>query len=176
MRRLFLLSLMLVVGGTGVTYGARQGNFGLGAQLGNPTGITGKYWLNSNNAIDVTIGLNLLGTSSYGAYGSAWSGSLQMGHLWHFPDLFNTRSGSLLPYIGVGGGLTIVSVSVGGFGYEYEESAFGFYGRIPAGLEYINKSVGFYGELDPVLSVISTSVGSFSGFGLGGGLGVRFYF
>jgi hypothetical protein len=44
-------------------------------------------------------------------------------------------------------------------------------GRIPVGIEYIYDPISFYGQLDPLVHLYPGL-----NFGLGGGLGFRFYF
>jgi hypothetical protein len=151
MKRVLVLSVILMVGILGVAQ-AGHGNVGIGIQLGEPTGITAKFWLDRSSAIDATIGWNFI---------SEWI-ALQGGYLYHFPLI--VRSGNLYAYVGVGARLDAWS-SAGG------DDNFRFAGRIPVGIEYIYNPISFYGELDPLVRLYPTL-----NFDLGGGLGFRFYF
>ena len=54
MRRIFLLALGLVLFHSGSVQ-ADHGTFGLGAVIGDPTAITGKYWLDHEHALDMGL-------------------------------------------------------------------------------------------------------------------------
>ena len=52
-----LLGLALLLGGGRPAQAQWKGHdFGLGLRVGDPTAVSGKYWLNANNAIQVDIG------------------------------------------------------------------------------------------------------------------------
>jgi hypothetical protein len=151
MKRALVLSVILMVGIVGVAQ-AGHGNVGIGIQLGEPTGLTGKFWIGSVDALDLTIGWNFI---------SEWI-AVQGGYLYHFPLI--VRTGDLYAYVGAGARLDAWS-SVGG------DDNFRLAGRIPVGIEYIYHPISFYGELDPLVRLYPAL-----DFDLGGGLGFRFYF
>jgi hypothetical protein len=69
--------------------------FGLGLELGNIEGLTGKLWLGDSNAIDFGIGY----LYDFGPHGL----NIYMDYLWH-PFSITSQSAFELPfYIGVGG-------------------------------------------------------------------------
>ena len=72
--------------------------FGLGLELGEPTGVTGKLFLTPDNALDFGIG------DLYRNYYIAGSGiHLYMDYLWH-PFVLTKAEAFYLPfYVGVGG-------------------------------------------------------------------------
>jgi hypothetical protein len=72
---------------------AQSENFGLGAIIGKPTGISGKYWLNNENAIDVALGYSFENNSSI---------NIHADYLWHIYNVFDTQI-TLPLYYGVGG-------------------------------------------------------------------------
>jgi len=159
MKRILILAIVLMIGMVGIAQ-ASHGNVGLGIQLGEPTGITAKFWLNRTNAIDATVGWNLISDKF----------TIQAGYLWHFPLSAGLPKGSLAAYVGVGGLLG------GGYYHPYHphypyEAYILLAGRIPLGLEYIYDPISFYAELDPLI-ILFPAVGP----GLGGGIGFRFYF
>lgn len=160
MKRILILAFaaLLILPGAAQAAHASHGNVGIGLQLGEPTGITGKFWLGGNNAVDVTIGWNIISDRF----------TVQAGYLWHFP--LDVTTGSLAAYVGVGG-------LFGGGNYRpnhpnYPDEAYVLLaGRVPLGLEYIYNPVSFYAELDPLLELLPGP-----GLGIGGGIGFRFYF
>ncbi|PKL81930.1 MAG: hypothetical protein CVV24_12720 [Ignavibacteriae bacterium HGW-Ignavibacteriae-3] len=67
--------------------------FGLGVSLGEPTGLNGKYWLNSSNALDFGLAYSFVHTKS--------TYSLHADYLFHNSELI--KSSRRLPiYYGVG--------------------------------------------------------------------------
>ena len=127
--------------------------FGIGVIAGEPTGITGKYMLNENNAIDAGVGWKTSGDSEFHIYAD---------YLFHIHDLIKVSKGALPVY--VGGGLRYVD-------RDEKDNKFGI--RIPVGLEYLfeNVSLGAFAELVPVLNLSPDT-----DFDLEGGVGIRFYF
>lgn len=70
--------------------------FGLGLELGEPTGITGKYFLQSDRALDFGLG------EIYNYYDYRGL-HLYMDYLWHPVSLASTDAFELPLYIGLGG-------------------------------------------------------------------------
>ena len=70
--------------------------FGLGLELGAPAGLTGKYFLSSDRALDFGIGYipNYFDRSGLHLYGD---------YLWHPVSLVSTEDFELPLYVGVGG-------------------------------------------------------------------------
>ena len=68
---------------------AESGNFGLGLMLGEPSGLTGKYWLSDTHAVDGALSF------SFGNYTALLSD-----FLWHAPRAFDNPQ--FVPYFGVG--------------------------------------------------------------------------
>ena len=44
---------------------AQESGFGIGIMLGEPTGISGKYWVEDNSAIDFGIAYSLFNSNNY---------------------------------------------------------------------------------------------------------------
>lgn len=152
MKKAVIVSTVLLLG-AGVAVQAGHGSVGLGIQVGEPTGLTAKFWLDRSSAIDVTMGWNII---------HDWA-VIQAGYLYHFP--LSVQSGNLYAYVGAGG---LMGVWDGG-----PDDNGGLYlaGRIPLGLEFIYDPISFYAELDPLIELIPAT-----DFDIGGGLGFRFYF
>ncbi len=71
---------------------SKAGDFGLGLILGNPTGFSGKYWLNNKNAVDGALGWHL-GDQSVQIHGD---------YLWHTFDVIKKSSFKFDLYYGIG--------------------------------------------------------------------------
>ncbi len=129
---------------------------GLGLMLGEPTGISGKLWLDPVHAVDFALG-------SFGYYvGSPYNGvNVHADYLWHYYGIFGGRGSEAyrrLPlYVGAGG----VFSSPGLAGV-----------RGVMGITYIfDAPFDVFLEVAPTL-VIAPGVGMGTDEGLGG----RFYF
>ncbi len=60
MNRITLLSLIMLVSSTFLF--SQSSGIGVGLMIGEPNGLSGKYWINETNAIDFGIGAGLFGT------------------------------------------------------------------------------------------------------------------
>jgi hypothetical protein len=141
--------------------------FGLGFELGDPTGFVGKYWVSKTNALDFGIGF----------WGYAWgycnkdnpcnagyqNYSFHLDYLWQSNLVKSTVQ--LDWHIGAGARAIVWN---GGAGHS--NAAIG--GRMPVGLDlmFTNPSfVEIFFEIAPALYVPF-------GFNIEAGLGARFYF
>jgi hypothetical protein len=128
-----------------------SGDFGLGVILGEPTGISAKYYTGGSNAL---------------AFGAAWSFGrnanmhLHADYLIHRFDLIEVEKGRLPLYYGIGGRVRFADKSTVGI-------------RIPIGLSYYfqNDPLEIFFEVVPILDL--TPATNFSG---NGGIGLRYYF
>ena len=127
--------------------------FGIGVIAGKPTGITGKYMINNNSAIDAGVGWKTSGNNKLHIYGD---------YLYHLYDLIEVKKGKLPLYIG--GGVRFID-------RENKDDKFGI--RIPVGIEYLfdNMPLGAFLELVPVLNLTPDT-----DFDLEVGIGIRFFF
>ena len=153
MRNAILSILLLVIGVIPVQAQLKQREFPLyeiGVLLGEPTGLSGKMWFDSRNAVQAA---------------AAWSFTdegrieLQGSYLFHFLQIV-LEQGDLPVYFGFGAALRING-----------DSYFG--ARIPIGLEYILPSgmLSIFVEGAPVTELIPDVEVEASG-----GLGLRFVF
>jgi len=86
---LFFTSTVQAQGGAGHP-------FGFGMMLGDPTGITGKYWFDSISALDFALG--------YDSFPHHWDGvTLQADYLYHAYKFQVRAPFRLLFYLGAGG-------------------------------------------------------------------------
>ncbi len=109
MRRvLIFLTLVIVLVGNLYSQGPRGKSFGFGIILGEPTGLTGKLWLNRENAIDFSVG-------------SSYFGALRFtgDYLWHF-DSFDSQVVKLY----AGPGLAIGTGESGGWIYKKKDDEY----------------------------------------------------
>jgi hypothetical protein len=130
---------------------AQDHGFGMGLILGEPTGLSAKLWTSGDNAFD---------------FAAAWSFKgdghllLQADYVWHFFNLMPVSSGKLPLYIGIGGRVILA-----------DDPRFGV--RIPIGIDYLfaDAPIDVFLELVPILDLSPET-----DFGVGGGLGIRYWF
>jgi hypothetical protein len=163
-----LMGAVRTASATEVGYGRK---FGLGIVLGDPTGLSAKYWVGPTNSLD--FGLGFYG---YGFYDRCWdnrpcnragynSGSFNMDYLWQ-SNLVRGQA-QLDWHIGAGG--RIVWYGDCGSGPCADLKA-----RMPLGLDLMFANPSFlevFFEIAPALYVFPRVVADIEG-----GLGVRFYF
>lgn len=147
-RHLFILCLALLFC-AGFAEAQNRG-FGIGIILGEPTGLSGKYWTSNKTAIDG---------------GLAWSfgrgGSLHIhgDYLWHVFDVFKTKE--MIPlYFGLGGRIRFANTARLGI-------------RIVGGIDYMVQTVPLdvFLELAPIMDLAPATELRFNG-----GIGARFFF
>lgn len=103
MKKIFLLFfIVLIFSSALLAQPARRNDFGFGIKLGDPTGVTLKFWTNRENAFVVDVGASYFGSPRIG-----------VDYLWHF-DAFNSSVADL--YAGMGG---VIGIGEGkGFWYK----------------------------------------------------------
>jgi len=143
----FLFALAAPAKATTSRVGSAQ-DLGLGLQLGQPMGVTGKYWLSSTLAVDGFMGYHF--NNNFDTHADV---------LWHSFSSFNVSSGRLPFYIGIGGRV------LGG-----NDSQFGL--RIPIGVSYLfpSQPLEAYAEIAPIVEV-APSIGA----DIDGAVGIRLY-
>ena len=151
MFRLLVWTLMLLAI-PGFAFAA-GGPFGLGIIAGEPTGLSGKFFVSEKNAIEGAV---------------AWSLSedndlhIQVDYLYHWYDVISVKKGRLPLFAGVGGQVVF---------RENRDDKVGI--RIPVGLTYLFDGAPFdtFVELVPVLELTPDT-----DFALQGAIGGRYYF
>src|SRR5258706_1942017 len=107
-------------------------DLGIGTELGQPMGVTAKYWLNSTLAVD-------------GAMGYHFNGNFDMHSdiLWHSFSSFDVSNGRLPFYLGAGGRVLLGN-----------DSQFGL--RLPLGVSYLssNQPLEIFAEIAPVIKLV----------------------
>lgn len=142
----FLCSLISIVN-------AQERGLGVGVMLGDPSGLTAKYWTSDSNALDLGIGYSFVGIGS--------GLSIHLDYLYHTSDLF--QSGSTFPIYY-------------GFGIRFrfpqdEETVFGVRGVVGILWYPENLPVDLFLETAPSFRLLPDAAIDFS-FGVGG----RYYF
>jgi hypothetical protein len=128
------------------------GSWELGVILGEPTGLSAKYWMSGTNALD---------------FGAAWSFEedgnfhLHCDYLYHNYDIFKVDQGELPLYFGIGGRVR----------FEGDDSRIGL--RLVLGLEYLVDAypMSVFFEVAPIVDFAPETEAS-----LNGGLGIRYVF
>lgn len=127
-------------------------NFGVGLMIGEPTGISLKYWHSQKNAL---------------AGGAAWSlGQYEAVHLhadylWHNYSVFDDIDNGRLPvYYGIGGRIV----------FAENDAVLG--ARVPVGLNYRfeESPLDLFLEVAPTLNLVPDT-----DFDINGALGIRIY-
>lgn len=147
--------ILLVFGLLGGHAVAGDKGFGVGVILGEPLGLSGKFWLTETIAID-------------GA--AAWSFADDEGvqfHadvLYHKFDLFKVKEGKLPIYFGVGARIKFAVD-------DDDDNRFGI--RVPVGIDYIfaKAPLDIFFELVPVLDLAPSTK-----FRFNGAVGIRYFF
>lgn len=140
--------------------------FGLGLQLGSPTGISGKIYLGGRrNAIDFTAGSGAYGAGYY--WGNGFYG--QVAYHWHVQEL-TSGNGVAIPFrVGVGAFLTTGGAYAyygwGRAGYNNVVGA-----RVPFGLDFDLEEAPVQFWIEAAIDV------TLYGIGYDGGIGARYYF
>lgn len=168
----FAAAVLLVVAvrtaeATEVGYGRK---FGLGVALGDPTGLSAKYWVGPTNSLDFGLGFYGYGFRNRCPDGNlcdrwnANAGSFNMDYLWQ-SNLVRGQA-QLDWHIGAGGRIIWFTGCNG--------DCFDLKARMPLGLDLMFNNPGFieiFMEIAPALYIVP---GIFAD--IEGGFGVRFYF
>ncbi len=145
-KKIFGIILLLI----SINLTAHKG-LGLGIAVGDPTGITAKYWTSRNTAICGTMGWSFRGEGYLHINGD---------FIYHYPKLLEVEKGELPLYLGLGGRLAFKN-----------ETEIGI--RFPVGLVYLFPDAPFdaFFELSPYLNLYPRT-----DMFLSASLGARFFF
>lgn len=153
MKRWMIVAALL--GGSGSGALAVGGPFGLGVILGEPTGISAKYWMDGGRqyAVDAGAAWSLSGDNKLHLHGD---------YLFHQYGLLKVEKGKLPVYFGVGGRV------------EFRDNRDDEVGiRIPVGLDYLfdGAPLELFVEVVPIVDLAPDTELDFNG-----GVGIRFFF
>jgi hypothetical protein len=142
--------------------------FGLGLELGAPTGINGKYFLSPDRALDFGVGdvYNYFNRSGLHIYAD---------FLWHPVSLVSTPDFELPFYIGIGGRFWSFDNDRGD-GTVDSASAIGF--RVPLGVsfDFNNVPLDIFVQIVPVLDFFSGYQAHSVYLDIDASIGVRYWF
>ncbi|MBP9128267.1 MAG: hypothetical protein KBG07_05800 [Elusimicrobia bacterium] len=149
------LVLVLGIAGIGRTASPQPGearDFGVGVILGDPTGLSAKYWLTHKRAVDMALAWDLSGSDD--------RLEIHADHLWHFDLDISRMQGRLPLYVGLGGRVLT--------GHDARVGV-----RVPLGISYMfpRIPIELFGEITPLLDFTPDTDTS-----VNGGAGIRFYF
>ena len=132
---------------------AQQKDFGLGVVLGEPTGISAKFWLTPGTALDFGLGYSF--TSSNSLF------DFYVDYVFHNSDMIHSEE-NFVVYYGPGARLKIK---------ESTDSRLGIRGVI--GILWIPHNTNFdvFVEVAPILDIIPATE-----FDFAGGIGGRYFF
>jgi len=159
MRLSIIVMFVLIVALSSLSSQARSqialvdaGDMEVGILLGEPTGLSGKYWVTGNTAVDLGVAWS---------FGEGGNFHLHGDYLFHNFDFFDVDSGSLPIYVGIGGRVRL----------EDDDSRVGL--RVAIGLEYILESnpFSFFFEVAPIVDFLPETEAD-----VNGGIGVRYIF
>ena len=130
------------------------GKLGLGIILGEPTGLSAKYWLNETLALDGAAGWSTHDDSDFYAHSDL---------LVHSFDLIPVPKGRLPVYIGGGAFVRVRDAQ--------HDNQVGV--RVPVGISYMfeNAPVDIFAEVAPGMDVSPSTRVDFTG-----GIGIRYWF
>lgn len=89
---IFIVSIIIIL--SSIKSYSQEKGFGLGVIIGEPTGLSAKYWLSETNALDFGLAYSFVHDKS--------AVSLHSDYLFHLPHLFKTEL-NLPFYYGFGG-------------------------------------------------------------------------
>ena len=146
------LTFSILIALSAASFGrAQDRGVGLGVIIGEPTGLSAKFWTSSRNAIDVAMAYSFRRKGYFHVHAD---------YLWHFPNVIQSTERFPL-YAGIGGRLAAGRGS-GIFGV-----------RIAGGIAYWvrNAPIEIFFELAPIIDIapetdVSGNVG----------IGARFFF
>lgn len=145
---------LIVLGLISYTHAKGGGKFGLGIMVGEPTGISGKFWLSGRSAIDGAVAWSFTDNEAFHLHGD---------YILHNFSLIKVERGSLPFYFGIGGRIKFQDAP--------RDDIFGV--RIPLGLAYLFETapLDVFIELVPMLDLAPDT-----DFDIAGSLGVRYFF
>jgi hypothetical protein len=130
---------------------AQSNGIGVGLIVGEPTGISGKYWTGSTTAFDAALAWSFVDENAF---------QIHADYLFHNIRLITISEGKLPFYYGIGARLkTANDIKLGV--------------RVPLGLAYLfqNVPIDIFVEVVPILDIIPKT-----DFQINAALGARYFF
>jgi hypothetical protein len=161
---IYIVMLLIVFTSTGKAFSPQNKTFGFGIQVGEPTALTGKFWLQKDQAIAFSVGNSYLGSLRFGG-----------DYLFHF-NAFNSNVVNLY----AGPGIAFGTGKSGGWWYKkgdhywYDNTdATGFGARGVFGINVVPKRtpLEIFAEFGLMIGISPTGWTEQEA-----ALGIRFYF
>lgn len=148
MKQLFLY---IILGLFSLNVCAQDSGFGIGIIIGEPTGLSGKYWLSEKSAIDGGLAWSYLNEGAFHIHADI---------LVHSFNLVHVSKGRLPLYMGLGGRIKLSGDPMVG-------------ARIPLGINYHFGSapLDVFFEVVPILDLIPGT-----DFDINAAIGMRYFF
>lgn len=146
-----------------------NGKFGLGIELGEPTGLNGKWFYSPSRALDFG-----LGALYHNYYVDGDGFHLYLDHLWHPVELTSNADFKLPFHVGVGGRLWFFNYRCGGAC----DSAALFGIRVPLGIDFdLNKvPLDIFAQLVPTFDFYRNYRGRDFYLAFDFSVGIRYWF
>ena len=143
-----VISLIILISGHSLSQDKKMG---AGIILGEPTGISFKYWLTGTTALDAGLAWSFIDENAF---------QIQADYLIHNFDLFKLSNGKLPFYFGIGGRLK--------FSNEVKLGV-----RVPLGVAYIfqDEPIDVFLEVVPILDLLPET-----DFTISAAIGGRYFF
>jgi len=156
--------------GSGSSNYSANGTFGLGLELGSPSGLNGKYFLSSSTALN--FGVGYIYDRYY--YDDRDGLHLYLDHLWHPFLLANAAAFQLPFYVGVGGRLWSFDDR---YDRNFEDDGFALGVRVPLGIafDFNNVPLDIFLQLTFVADIFF-DYRDRAGLHLEGSFGIRYWF
>jgi hypothetical protein len=155
MKKLGILVPLLVVLAVG-TASAQGSGVGLGVIVGEPTGLSLKFWQSRTTAIDFAAAWSFADDEAFHLHGDV---------IFHRFDLIHVDEGSLPFYFGIGGRVKFIDT-------PEDDVSVGL--RIPLGLDYLfggGTPLDVFLEIVPIVDLVPDTDAS-----LNASLGIRYWF
>jgi hypothetical protein len=121
--------------------------------LGEPTGVSMKYWISEKSAVDGVVGWSFIDDTNFHVHAD---------YLYHLFDLIPVDEGRLPLYFG------------GGVRYKLRDNKddlFGFRGVVGVSYMFEDLPIDIFGEAGPIIDIVPDAKAHFSV-----GIGARFWF
>ena len=148
--------------------------FGLGLELGEPTGLNGKLFVTPNQALD--FGIGSLGYA-YRYYGDTAGIHLYLDYLWHPVTLAKTEAFELPFYVGIGGRFWEFGYACDARGNNCVDAS-GIGARVPVGIsfDFNNVPLDIFIQLVPTLDFFHNYTNHDVGLDVDFSVGIRYWF
>lgn len=158
MRKAMLIGMLALLVVPAAEVQAQRSGAGLGIIVGEPTGLSAKFWQSRRAAVDFAAAWSFEGDDAFHLHGDV---------IWHKFDLFNVDEGDLAFYYGIGARVRF-------YGDNDDEDDVDLGLRIPLGLDYMfggGTPLDLFFELVPILELTPETDVS-----LNASLGLRYWF